>query len=108
MGGTTWAPSSSTCLPSLADTAIWAWAVSARTRARAGRRGEGVSEHAVILTVRRAARQGYGADAKARERREDDVRAPLLSMRGGDKPPRYRFIRAPGLRKQAELQILGA
>jgi hypothetical protein len=61
--------------------------------------GEGGGEqragdHAGILTVRRAARQGYGADAKARERREGDVRAPLLSMRDGDKSAAIASIQA--------------
>jgi hypothetical protein len=55
---------------------------------------EGAGDHAGILTVRRAARQGYGADAKARERREVTFARLCCRWRDGDKPPRYRFIRA--------------
>jgi hypothetical protein len=61
-----------------------------------------------ILTVRRTARQVCGADAKARERREVTFARLCCRWRDGDKPPRIASIQALGLRKQAELQILGA
>jgi hypothetical protein len=47
-----------------------------------------------ILTVRRTARQGCGADAKARERREVTFARLCCRWRDGDKPPRIASIQA--------------